>query len=227
MARPEFPAIVAKEEATPILAEHYPRLVRAPDVSRSRAQNAFAIASAAAGSITAALLVNQSDRLDPLGVKLVAAALATWFLASGAYIAAVAIPLRHPPLAEPDSRKLAATVIKQAWQDRLWVDRLTVSANSIAVVALLATVAGFLTMVPEVHKPDTVAGRVLISKQLSDQLADRCGGVPPQELTGSIERTSLQKSWIILHTDVKQCPKDTLLRLPQSQVYGVESGLSE
>ncbi|MET8590539.1 hypothetical protein [Streptomyces sp. NPDC005078] len=222
MGKPDIPEKIGSRAVEPILSEHYPRLVRAPDASRSRAQNAFAIASAAAGSVTAALLVTQSNQLDPVGVFLVAGALAAWFLASAIYISAVAIPLPHPPKPQaPDA--LAARVIKEAWDDRVLVDRLTLMANCVAMIALCLTVAGFLTMV--MREPSTVPGKVLLAPSLSKGLASQCNGVAPKSLSGSIERRSLQSSWLVVHTNSETCPRNIVLRLPQSQIYGVEADI--
>ncbi|WP_158714807.1 hypothetical protein [Streptomyces erythrochromogenes] len=222
MGKSNIPDRLGSEAVGPILSEHYPRLVRAPDASRSRAQNAFAIASAAAGSVTAALLVTQSNQLDPVGVFLVAGALAAWFLASAIYISAVAIPLRHAPKTQA-ADALAARVLKDAWDDHVFVDRLTLTANCVAMIALCLTVAGFLTMV--MREPSTVPGKILLAPSLSKELANQCKGVAPESLSGSIERRSLQLKWLVVHTNSETCPRNIVLRLPQSQIYGVEADI--
>jgi hypothetical protein len=213
-----YPADVVKA----VTDAYYPRAVALADAARSRAQSAYALASAlAAGLIGAGLLTSLDNRI--VAVKLLGvSAVLTWAWAARGYLEAVAAPVPIPNSgAQPTSVAFVNAVLVSAKQERDEIDRRQRLANLAAVAAILLTLATFSLALLTGTRVDRRSGVVALSPAGAQAVGAVCGRATAT-IHGTVDRASIGSEFLDINVDTTDCKNGSAnLHLPKADIVAV------
>ena len=209
---------VASDVSKSVIEAYYPRLVALGDTARARAQNAYAIASAVAGVLVVAVITSKAE-LASLAVRwLGLVALALWLLAAGSYIRAVATPVSWPQTGDlPTPDDLVRAVVAAAKGERQQVDQRQRTANVLALLAMLTTVAAFASLF---FWPASTQSQGTLRLTTAGMAAVRavCPGAT-RSLPGQVILASIGTDFIAVDVSARACGgRPVQIQVPKDQV---------
>ncbi|HKE98660.1 MAG TPA: hypothetical protein VKG45_07000 [Actinomycetes bacterium] len=208
----------AAEVRDAIVAAYYQRVTALADAARSRAQSAYATASAFAGSFLAGGLLLARERVGPAVTVLGLAATACWALAAALYVHAVAAPVSRPPTSQPDADAFVGAVLEQVSSERSAVDRRQRRANLVAVAAiLLSLVTVAVRLAPASWGRDR--GEVVLSDEGVRAVQALCPGTG-RTVAGEVDLAGPSGEYVTVRPDACQ-GRRVELRIPRDQVHAV------
>ena len=212
------------ESTKALIAAYYATLADLGASARSRAQQAFTITSALAGSVAVAALVGGD--LNRLWLMRLASLVAfvLWAVAACLYVYAVASPVK-PPQAESllTWADWSDYVVSESKAERAAVDRRQRWANSVAVLAVVATTLMLvIALMWPAPSPPERSGEVLLSDR--GLLAEYCLR-RVSRIEGSIREFDNSDQFIVIEPDQSADCVDlgsaTTLEIPLDEVDAV------
>ena len=213
-----------------VLNAHYPRMVAMADTARTRAQNAYAIFSAAAGALALGLAANvQSSWPGARWCGLVAIVM---LLATAAmYIQIVASPMPRQKTTdrEPDDIEIteekgagaaAYRVMDYLASERVHIEKTTSIASKFALAALAAAAVALASLLIP-GEETTVQGTI----QLTDTGATAVQAVCPKAtraLHGQVAKSSIGTDFVVIDVAGDLCAgRTSQIDVPKEQVEAI------
>jgi hypothetical protein len=214
----------AESVSNAIIEAYYPRATAAADAARSRAQGAFAITSAIAGSLLGVRLFGDLTILSDLVKRTGSAALLCWLLTAVLYLRAVATPVRTVRTTLQDRDSFVDAVLDDARAERDVIDRRQTWATRAGLVAMGLTI---LAVVMALLRPDAqrlVPATVSLSSAGVATVEQVCAS-KQKVVEGSVDVASLGSHFVTIKTTPGKCQESTVeLRIPSEQVTGIVRG---
>jgi hypothetical protein len=220
---PEQSKTVDGRVLTAIVNAYYPRVLASAEAARTRAQSAYAIASAIAGALVIALITSKSQTASTAAKVLGIVALAAWLAATMLYIWAVAAPLQSQPAASTENADSFVTkALDDVERQRIEVDHLQLAANLTAILAMVLTTAAFSFLFFDTSAADPRSpGTLVLTPQGLHAVKQVCPGAT-RTLTGLVDRTTLEGHFVSLSPNRNTCPAELgSLRISREQVIAV------
>jgi MFS family permease len=211
-----------KDVRTAVVGAYYPRAVAAADAARTRAQSAYAIASAVAAALVAAgILTDIGDR--PEWVQILGlAALAAWLVTAVLFMAAVAEPVQLTlPARLPDADHFIDAVLENVRQERAALEGRLGPAIVGTKIAVLLTVVAFLLVLFVPEEATTTNVSVVLNDKGAASIEALCG-TSAITVTGQVDLSTLAEKYVPVTLNAESCGGQSMtVRLPQRYVVAV------
>ncbi len=210
-----------KEVRDAIVAAHYARLMASPDAARTRAQAAYAIASAIAVALIAAGLFGGLDT-QTRGVQAAAvAALIAWLVAAALFLHAVSSPFEVDLRAMQSEDDVVRAALDGIRGERTKIDSWQRKAHLAAGAAALLTVAALVIALGTHGDEDERKAMVVITDVGAARLGVACGDVP-STLVGTVSENSLHEKFVDMTLDPGVCGRASVdVALPRNEILGL------
>ena len=204
-----------------VVKAYYPSVLASADAARSRAKDAYTIASAVAAAIVAAGVfgdfANQTRGTKAFAV----AALLGWLIAAALFIYAVGGSTKPKSSGEqPDASSFVRAAINNASEERRSVIKRVGRAQAMTVVAILVTVAAIGWAIFDTATPAHKVGRIVLTPAGTDALAPMCGA-SVHVLKGSFDPDKLGSAYLEVTLRGKGCGSASVdLHLRKADIAG-------
>jgi hypothetical protein len=204
-----------------IVGAYYPRALAVPDAARSRAQAAYAIASAIAAALVAAGVFGNLDKRPANVQALALTALVLWLIAAGLYLVAVSSPFESASATQTGVDAFVREVLSAAKTERDRINTWQAMASAVSGVAAVVTVAALVTAITNTPS-DSQAATVVLTSKTSTAVTTACGR-SATKVTGTVSPGDLQKDFVSITLDKGLCStkKKVMVSVPRGQVRAV------
>jgi hypothetical protein len=216
---------VAPEVSKAIMDAYYPRVVALGDAARARAQSAYAIASAVTGVLVIAVITTKAELAGSVVRVAGLFALVLWLLAAGAYIRAVATPVKKlETTAATTPSELANKVMIAARAERGEVDDRQRTANVLALLAMLATAVAFAALLFWPAMASQPQGTLRLTEAGLDAVKAVCPDAT-RSLPGEVLQSSIGTDFIVVNVGRDICGgKLAQIQVPKAEVEALVVG---